>query len=439
MNKRIYIIVLFFAISNFASGQEIIWPLQKCLNIALENSIDIKIKQLDILKAKKENYNPLLNLLPSVSLVGSHSYDFGSTIDPSTNGRVSSDIQYDNFYLNANVSLLDFNTLTTNKKNKIALEKSKVNSEVIAYEYKMQLLEKYFEVLYTQELAKIQKKQLVNTKYNLERIEKEVIIGKKAKSDLYDIQFSYSQEEKQILETEQLFEFQKLQLFQFMNVTDEDFTNVVFQPYFLNENSQEIEPFSDQNIISNPTIQLAELAYKSSIKDIAIQQSDNLPTVSAYYTLSTFYYNPLNQPDVAVTDFKAQIDNNQSQQVGFQLRVPVFNGFKNSRKIAASKIESEKYKLASEQEKIKIRKQMEQEIARKKQYIKLSEKLNENLLLAEKSFKTTQSKFLHDKVNAFEYTSVKNQLLSAEYNILKNDLLLQYISLKINLLQNNTL
>ena len=439
MNKRNYLIVLLFTVSNFVSGQEIIWPLQKCFDIALENSLDVKMKQLEISKAQKEYYNPLLNLLPSISLVGSHSYDFGSTIDPSTNGRVSSDIQYDNFYLNADISILDFNMLATAKKNKIAIEKSKISKAVVAYEYKMQLLEIYFEALYTQELVKIQKEQLINTKYNQERIEKEVILGKKPKSDLYDIQLSYSQEEKRILETEQLFELQKIQLFQLMNITDESIVNVVFQPYFLNENFEEIELFQNQNLINNPTIRLAELAYKSSLKDIAIQQASKLPSISAYYTLSSFYYNPLNQPDAAVTNFKTQIDNNQSQQIGFQLRVPVFNGFKNNKKIASTKIESERIKLVAEQEKIKIRKQLEQEIAKKKQYLQLKENLNTNLILAEKSFKTTQAKFIHDKVNAFEYTSVKNQLLSAEYNILKNDLLLQYTSLKINLLKNNTL
>jgi len=439
MNKKNYLIVLFFTVSNFVSGQEIIWSLQKCFDIALENNLDVKMKQLEISKAKKEYYTPLSNLLPSISLAGSHSYDFGSTIDPSTNGRVSSDIQYDNIYLNADISILDFNMLATAKKNKIAIEKSKVSKVVVAYDYKMQLLERYFEALYTQELVKIQKKQLINTKYNLERIDKEVTLGKKPKSDLYDIQLSYSQEEKRILETEQLFELQKIQLFQLMNIKDEIIENVVFQPYFFNENFQEIEPFLEQNLINNPTILLAELDYKSSLKDIAIQQASKLPSISAYYILSSFYYNPLNQPDAAVTNFKTQIDNNKSQQVGFQLRVPVFNGFKNSKKIAASKIESERTKLAIEQEKIKVSKQIEQEITKQKQYLQLKENLNTNLLLAEKSFKTTQAKFLHNKVNAFEYTSLKNQLLTAEYNILKNDLLLQYTSLKINLLKNNTL
>ena len=42
-------------------------------------------------------------------------------------------------------------------------------------------------------------------------------MGSKPKSDLYDMQLSFSQEEKRIVETEQLSKIQKMQLFQLMN------------------------------------------------------------------------------------------------------------------------------------------------------------------------------------------------------------------------------
>ena len=47
--------------------------------------------------------------------------------------------------------------------------------------------------------------QFKNAVFNLDRISKEVEIGRKPKSDLYDVQLSFAQEEKRILETEQLY------------------------------------------------------------------------------------------------------------------------------------------------------------------------------------------------------------------------------------------
>lgn len=108
---------------------------------------------------------------------------------------MSSDIQYDNFNVNANMNLLDFGNLANSQKNKIDIDLAKADKKVVEYEYKLQLLSNYFDALFSQELVKIQKEQLQNTTFNLNRIKKEVEIGNKPQSDLYDIQLSFSQDE----------------------------------------------------------------------------------------------------------------------------------------------------------------------------------------------------------------------------------------------------
>lgn len=434
MNKRLILSLLLITSSIFVNGQENSWSLQKCFAIALENNIDIKIKQLEINKAKKLYTHPLLELFPTVNLTGNHSYNFGSTIDPSTNNRVSSDIQYDNLSLGANTNLLDFGNLAVAQRNKINIELAQADKEVIEYEYKLQLLEKYFDALFSQELVKIQKEQIQNTTFNLDRIKKEVEIGNKPESDLYDIQLSFSQDEKRLLEAQQLFETQKLQLFQLMNFPVENLEAITFEVYL----AQETESVSESPF-NNPKIEYADIAYKSSKKEISILRSENLPSISGYYSLSTFYSSPINQPNDNVPSFKSQFEDNKNHEVGLRLNIPVFTGFRKNRQITAFKIEAEKVKLISEQEKIKIKQQVELETARKNQYLQLTSNLQNTLKYAKESFRTTQAKFTSGKVDAVIYTSVKNQLLSSEYDFLKNNLLVQYASLKINLIQKNEL
>lgn len=434
MNKRLILSLLIITSSIFVNGQENSWSLQKCFSVALENNIDIKIKQLEVLKAQKNYTHPLLELFPAINLVGNHTYNFGSTIDPNTNNRVSSDIQYDNLNLNANVNLLDFGNLVNAERNKINIELAKADKEVIEYEYKLQLLEKYFDALFSQELVKIQKEQLQNTTFNLNRIQKEVEIGNKPQSDLYDIQLSFSQDEKRLMEAEQLFQTQKLQLFQLMNFKDENLDTIILDFYF-EEKTEDVSEMQFQN----PKIEYATLAYKSAKKEISILRSENLPSISGFYGFSTFYSTPINQPNSNIPSFQSQFNDNKNHQVGLQMNIPVFTGFRKNRQITASKIESEKVKLISEQEKIKIEQQVELETARKKQYIQLTSNLQNTLKYAKESFKTTQAKFTSGKIDAVTYTSVKNQLLSSEYDFLKNNLQMQYVSLKINLIKKNEL
>ena len=91
----------------------------------LKNNIEIKIRQLEVKRIEKSRNSVWNQLLPNISFNGSQSYNFGSTIDPSTNGRVSSNIQYDNFFINANMNLIDFNAFANAQKNKIDVEKAK--------------------------------------------------------------------------------------------------------------------------------------------------------------------------------------------------------------------------------------------------------------------------------------------------------------------------
>jgi outer membrane protein len=195
MNKKIVFTVVFLAFCALASAQGTSWSLTRCIETGLQKTIEIKIRQLEIKRTQKSQNSVLNRMLPTVDLYGQQGYNFGSTIDPSTNGRVSSNIQNDNFYLNAKTNLIDFSAFANAKKDKINIEQAKADVEVIENEYKLQILDGYYQALYIQELLKIQKEQLKQASFNLDRINKEVAIGSKSQSDLYDMQLSFSTEE----------------------------------------------------------------------------------------------------------------------------------------------------------------------------------------------------------------------------------------------------
>lgn len=431
MNKKVLLIVLLYTFCPSVFGQDNSWPLQKCIAEAMKNAIEIKIEQLNVKKAQKQ-HNAIVNqMLPNVSFTGNHSYNFGSTIDPATNGRVSSNIQNDNFFLNAQMNLIDFKAFATAQKTKIEIEKAKAQLAIIENEYQLQILESYYQALFTQELLKIQKEQFKNAQFNLNRVTKEVEIGSKPKSDLYDIQLSFAQEELRMMETEQLLLLQKTQLFQLMNVKEVALADVVL------ENYMPASTTATSVTLSHPKIKFAELNYQSIRKDTQLERANNLPTLTTYYGFSTFYYKPLNQPNAVVADFNQQISDNKNHQLGIQLNVPVFNGFRNNKRISAAKIESEKSQYDIAQEKLKVDNQIALENQNRNNYQKLFAKLQETKTYAEASFRTSQAKFSSGVIDAIVFSSVKNQWLNAEYDLLKNQLQQQYVDLKINLLNGN--
>ncbi|RTY75374.1 TolC family protein [Flavobacterium sp. LS1R10] len=435
MNRKTVITLLFLIFSAFASGQENSWSLTKCMETGLQNTIEIKIRQLEIKRTERSQNSVLNRMLPTIDLNGQQGYILGSTIDPATNARVSSNFQSDNFYLNARTNLIDFGAFANAQKDKINIEQAKAEKEVLENEYKLQLLESYYQALYTQELSKIQNEQLKQAAFNLDRVTKEVAIGSKPQSDLYDMQLSFSEEENRNLETEQLYTIKKMQLFQLMNVSDTSLYDAIVLVSYFNERAT--EDFDQQ--IFNPKIKLAELQYENSLKSITVERALNLPVLSAYYGFSSFYYKTLNQINSNTDAFFTQLEANKSQQIAMLLTIPVFNGFRNTKKISASKIVSEKSKLVIEQTKQRLHNQIELENQNKRNYTEFQDKLNQKQSYAKASLATTQAKFESGKVEAILYSFVKNQFISAEYEVLKNNLQLQYVDLKINLLKNNSL
>lgn len=431
MNRKAFLIVLLYTFCPSVFGQDQSWPLQKCIAEAMKNAIEIKIEQLNVKKAQKQHNSIVNQMLPNVSFTGNQSYNFGSTIDPATNGRVSSNIQNDNFFLNAQMSLIDFKAFATAQKTKIEIEKAQAQLAIIENEYQLQILESYYQALFTQELLKIQKEQFKNAQFNLNRVTKEVEIGSKPKSDLYDIQLSFVQEELRMMATEQLLLQQKTQLFQLMNVNDVAVAEVLL------ENVIPTDSNTANQSISNPKIKFAELNYQSIRKDTRLERANNLPTLTTYYGFSTFYYKPLNQPNVVVDNFNQQISDNKNHQLGIQLNVPIFNGFRNNKRISAAKLEAEKSKYVIEQEKLKVQNQIDLETQNKKNYLSLQAKLEETKTYAEASFRTSQAKFSSGVIDAIVFSSVKNQWLNAEYDLLKNQLQQHYVALKISLLSGN--
>ncbi len=432
MNKKLMLLCFLYTVLSFA--QTDLWTLQRCFDQGMKNSLEAQIKNLQVKKAQKLHQPLALLWMPEVSFSGIQSYNFGSTIDPATNGRVSSNIQNDSFFLNAQMNLLNFELLASRVRSGIDQKIAQADLAVFESEYKLQILESYLQALFFQELQHIQEEQFKNAQFNLDRISKEVALGSKPQSDLYDMQLGHAQEQLRLSETQQLAALRKRELMQLISV------DAVLPEQILLEKPESIEPSArNRTDFSSPKIKSAELNLQASMADRRRIRARNLPTLSTYYSASTFYYKPLNQSSVVVDDFHTQFKNNKNQQVGLQLYVPVFNGFKNNRSVSAARIEEQKSKCALEQAKQQLKNQLDTEAQKKTNFEQLRPQFDQVTQWAEASFKTSQAKFNSGKMDALVFASVKNQWLNAQFDQLKNQLMIQFTDFKIKLMQGQTL
>ena len=96
------VLLLFVLFTVQANSQEG-WTLEKCINYAYENNIDIKRQRLVVANAEKEFLKSKVNFLPDLNGFVTHSYNYGQTIDQYTNEFATSRVQSNNFNLQSNV------------------------------------------------------------------------------------------------------------------------------------------------------------------------------------------------------------------------------------------------------------------------------------------------------------------------------------------------
>lgn len=432
MNKVVcfFLLVVFFPFGGKA--QHTIWSFRDCMEYGRQHHLDFKIKQLEIMLAQNNAVKLSYTYLPEIGFSANHNYNFGSTIDPSTNNRISSNVQSDLFSLDSQIALFNFSEIKKSKLDRLESAFQRQDNEVILQEYNILLLKKFYEAFAAQEWVNILEKQLVNSENQLERIRKEVSTGLKPESDLYDIEVIYSQEKIVLQQAIHEYENKKTQLFQNIFFIKDDYTS-----YSLHEDLLSVEENIEFDLNSNNKIKKSDIELQKAI--VAYQQtlSNFLPKLSLYYSYGTFYANQIKNISDTSFNFERQLQTNKSNFLGLSLYVPVFSKGNATRLRNAKRIEKE----IKEQQKQNMIQATQNEFNLEKQQlhqlITLESQIAENIRFSTLSFQTTTSKFIYGKVDAITYKTAQNQLLLSEYNYLNNQLLQNMGYQKLLLLNNN--
>ena len=117
MRNVILIILPIFLISLSLKGQEK-WTLEKCINYAIENNIQVKIQELSTKNANSAYFKSKMSFLPNLNGSASQNYSLGRSIDPLTNQFAESNVSSNNFSFSSSITLFNglqnYNTIQKN-------------------------------------------------------------------------------------------------------------------------------------------------------------------------------------------------------------------------------------------------------------------------------------------------------------------------------------
>jgi outer membrane protein len=347
------------------------WGLRQCVDYALKNNIQLK---QTILSSELANINytqSKAEFLPSINGSASNSYNFGRSIDYSTNRAVNQQIRSFNFSLNAGVTLFSgFQLLNTLRQSKLEWMASEYEIKKIMNDVSLNVVAAYLQVLYAEESVNSAKDRVTAATQQRNRTKLMVDAGNLAQGGLLDADALLSSEQVAQITAENLLQSATLTLTQLLELDSVGNFKIERPPVDLPDQSilvsTESEIF-DMALKTLPEIKSAEYKTQSAEKGLQIAHGGSFPKLTMFGTLGTGY-SSLTQhisqfPGIVGvqpigytqsgdtvfapqygdtqfedTPFSTQFDDNLGKSVGFSLNVPIFNGLQTHSNIQRAKI-----------------------------------------------------------------------------------------------------
>lgn len=423
--------LFFIFIINLFSAQQS-WTLKECLDYASTNHPLIKQATVNIQKNDRQIAASKGMLLPSVNAGANHSYSFGSSINQSNNQREALNTQYDQVFAQANVELFNW-------RNYLNISLSKLNKTTNTYklkqaqnEIKLNVIQTFFAYQNSKSWLEVLETQIAGTEEQIKRTEKEVEIGNRPKSDIYDIKANLGTLQEQWVSAKNQRDLAKINLINTLNVKEDSIDFVMTEEGLLTEDFSDSN-FTNNLIENNPAYKTVVAEIQAQEKNIQLEKSAYLPTLNGNYSWSTFYNKFLGNNNLSSTSFSDQFAQNKNQSISFGLNIPIFNKFQIKNNVEIAKLNV----INSNYDKDLIINDLTKSInSIKAQYLNAQEKYNllelnfENQRL---SFQKSEEKYKEGLMDAYTFFVVRNNWLQANYNLInsKNDVMQQMELLRV--------
>lgn len=455
MNK--FNILFALLVISFQTQAQKSMSLQDCISQAIQKSLNLQEANLGIENAEL-NYNQAKsNRHPNLSGFGGLNYNFGRSIDPTTNEFITSRFSSNNYGLSSGVLLYGGNRLQNAiKQANINLEASRQDKKQAEADIALQVATAYLNALFAIETLNVAETQLRQSEKQLEFVNKLIDAGVRPANESLDMIAMISANNQSIIQAKNSRDIALLQLKQLIRMPANEEISI---------NAPEgIDVLTDPDLVSftevyeltlrsQPAVQAAILREESSAYNLEIAKADMLPSLSLGGNLSTAFSNQgfrldgtriIEETQVVIVDgnpvnftfqqevpnrrdanFGEQLSDNVSAGLGLSLNVPIYNRGLTKTNIERAKLDMRVSEISTMRLKENIQILVQQALA--------DARANKKNLAATEA--TTQArkaaldnaikKFEAGSINSFDLTTIQSQYedasiqsIIAKYNYL---------------------
>ncbi len=347
--------MLLLAATLFTGGvyaQDKKWTLQECVEYALKNNISVRQSELDLKLTEVDKSDAIGRFLPSANVTANHSWNVGLNQNPITG--INQVLTTANTTFNASAQA----DIYKGMQNQLRFQRSKM--AIIASQYQLKKMKDdislnvanaYLQILFNRESLKVQQQQLQTDIQQSERSAQMLEGGLIPRGDLYDINATVELDRQKVIQAENQLLISKLSLAQLLQIEDFKTFDIADEDYAKEDSKVLME--SPQAIFekaktTRSEIKLAQANLDLAEADVKIARRGYQPTLSAFYNFNTRFSSALPDP------FWSQFTDYKGHTYGFQLSIPILNGFTTRNTVQRNKITFERTKLTFDQQNLDL-------------------------------------------------------------------------------------
>src|SRR5665647_973014 len=423
MIRTIFTLVYLLVFSLFTAlhAQEL-WTLDKCINYALENNIQIKQSELNT-QYQQNNLKGRKSLrLPNFNAQVSQNQNYGRSLT------------YDNTYKNVNSAQTDFGLgtqVTVYQGNQLGNGIKKVELDLKASledlakakdDLSLNIASTFLEILFAKELVKVSEDQIEITNQQLKQSQEKVNAGSLASGALLEIEAQAAREELNLVDAKNQLQLAKLKLAQMLELVFSEKFDVEIPA--LPEVSAQASVVTAQDVYltalkQRPEIRGAEYRYQSTEMQLKMAQGVLYPTMTFYANYYNLYNNQYTDVNKNKINFGNQFTNNQRKGLGLQMNIPIFNRFQSKVQVDNAKIQVLNTQLDLEGTKKVLRQEIETAQTTALTSFNRYKSTEKAVVSMREAFRYSEEKFNVGMVNAVEYNTAKTNMVKASSDLLR--------------------
>lgn len=431
------------------------WTLRECVDYAIENNISVKQSENNISLAEVDKRGAIGNFIPSLNFNSNAAWNSGLTTDVTTGVLINQTTQTTNGGLSAGVpiwrGLRNQNEL---KRAELSILASQYQLDKVKDDISLFVINAYLEVLFSKEAVKVAIPQVEITREQLARTRQLVEAGTVPRGDLLDVEATLANDEQNLIITQNSVRLAKISLAQLLQLEDYqnfDIANEEIETLpLINLADYSVDKILEKAMQTRNEIKVAQANIEIAESDIKLAKGALQPTLSGFYNWNSRYSdrdriigseidpnnptriigqvettgdNVISPNFTTITGpadgFFDQIDQNKGSAFGLSIQIPILNGFRASNTVKRAEINYEQQKYQLEQEELDLEKIIHQVYADAIGSLKLYEATKRSLEAREVSFTYAQERFDVGVLNSFDYSQIKNRLVTANSDFLR--------------------